>query len=67
MSQQFINTVTEQYLKTDVPEFRPGDTLRVNVRVKEGEKERLQAFEGVVIGRRTLRASGTTPLWLDRD
>ena len=39
------------YLKT-VPDFRAGDTLRVNVRVKEGEKERLQAFEGVCIARR---------------
>ncbi|MEM1140876.1 MAG: 50S ribosomal protein L19 [Pseudomonadota bacterium] len=34
-----------------VPEFRPGDTLRVNVKVKEGERERIQAFEGVCIGR----------------
>ena len=45
-------TETEKdYLKT-VPAFRAGDTLRVNVRVKEGEKERLQAFEGVCIARR---------------
>jgi large subunit ribosomal protein L19 len=41
----------KEYLK-DVPDFRAGDTLRVNVRVKEGEKERLQAFEGVCIARR---------------
>src|ERR671916_3350870 len=34
-----------------VPEFRPGDTLRVNVRIKEGERERVQAFEGVCIAR----------------
>jgi large subunit ribosomal protein L19 len=40
----------KEYLK-DVPPFRAGDTLRVNVRVKEGEKERLQAFEGVCIAR----------------
>lgn len=33
------------------PEFRPGDTVRVNVRIKEGERERVQAYEGVVIGR----------------
>jgi large subunit ribosomal protein L19 len=46
----FIETQKE-YLK-DVPDFRAGDTLRVNVRVKEGEKERLQAFEGVCIARR---------------
>lgn len=36
-------------LREDLPEFRPGDTIRVQVRVREGEKERLQAFEGVVI------------------
>ena len=37
--------------KRKVPEFRPGDTLRVNVRIKEGERERVQAFEGVCIAR----------------
>lgn len=47
----FIETQKE-WMRTDVPPFRPGDTLRVNVRVKEGEKERLQAFEGVCIARR---------------
>jgi large subunit ribosomal protein L19 len=39
-------------LRTDIPDFRPGDTVRVQVRVREGEKERLQAFEGVCIKRR---------------
>src|SRR5512134_2038576 len=39
-------------LREDIPAFRPGDTIRVNVRVREGEKERLQAFEGVVIRRK---------------
>jgi large subunit ribosomal protein L19 len=47
----FIET-QQEYLKSDLPTFRPGDTLRVNVRVREGEKERLQAFEGVCIGRK---------------
>jgi large subunit ribosomal protein L19 len=47
----FIETQKE-WMRSDVPPFRPGDTLRVNVRVKEGEKERLQAFEGVCIARR---------------
>lgn len=47
----FIETQKE-WLRSDVPPFRPGDTLRVNVRVKEGDKERLQAFEGVCIARR---------------
>lgn len=39
-------------LREDVPTFRPGDTVRVNVRVREGDKERLQAFEGVVLRRK---------------
>ena len=47
----FIETQNE-YLRDDIPSFRPGDTLRVNVRVREGEKERIQAFEGVCIGRK---------------
>lgn len=47
----FIETQKE-YLRDDVPNFRPGDTLRVSVRVREGEKERLQAFEGVCIARK---------------
>lgn len=47
----FIETQKE-WLRETVPAFRPGDTVRVNVRVKEGEKERVQAFEGVCIARR---------------
>ena len=47
----FIETQKE-YLRDDHPTFRPGDTLRVNVRVREGDKERVQAFEGVCIGRK---------------
>jgi len=37
--------------RTDLPTFRPGDTIRVHVKIKEGDKERLQAFEGTVIAR----------------
>ncbi|MET0397562.1 MAG: 50S ribosomal protein L19 [Longimicrobiaceae bacterium] len=47
----FIET-QQEYMRTDLPQFRPGDTLRVNVRVREGEKERIQAFEGVCIARK---------------
>lgn len=47
----FMETQRE-WLRTDIPPFRPGDTVRVNVRVKEGEKERVQAFEGVCIAKR---------------
>src|SRR4029078_3508516 len=53
----FIETQKE-WLR-NVPPFRPGDTLRVNVRVKEGEKERIQAFEGVCIARRGSGVSET--------
>ena len=49
--QPFIETEKE-WLRGDIPPFRPGDTLRVNVRVREGDKERVQAFEGVCIARR---------------
>jgi large subunit ribosomal protein L19 len=49
----------KQWLRTDIPPFRAGDTLRVNVRVREGEKERLQAFEGVCLGRRGSGVSET--------
>ncbi len=38
-------------MKSDIPEFRPGDTINVHVRVVEGDKERIQQFQGVVIGR----------------
>ncbi|GJG85142.1 50S ribosomal protein L19 [Gemmatimonadetes bacterium T265] len=53
----FIETQKE-WLR-NVPPFRAGDTVRVNVRVKEGEKERLQAFEGVCIARRGSGVSAT--------
>jgi large subunit ribosomal protein L19 len=47
-----VQQVEETYLKTDIPDFRAGDTVRVHVRVVEGEKERIQVFQGVVIARR---------------
>ncbi|MGH7638896.1 MAG: 50S ribosomal protein L19 [Gemmatimonadaceae bacterium] len=54
----FIET-QKAWLRTDIPAFRAGDTLRVNVRVKEGDKERIQAFEGVCIARRGSGVSET--------
>lgn len=54
---EFIETQKE-WMK-DRPAFRSGDTLRVNVRVKEGDKERIQAFEGVCIARRGAGVSAT--------
>ncbi len=47
-----IEQLEAEQLKTDVPVFGPGDTVEVQVKVKEGNRERLQAFEGVVIGKR---------------
>ena len=47
-----IREVSQQYLKSDIPDFRAGDTVKVHVRLKEGEKERIQIFEGLVIGRK---------------
>jgi large subunit ribosomal protein L19 len=47
-----IEVLENEQLKTEIPEFAPGDTVVVQVKVKEGNRERLQAFEGVVIGRR---------------
>lgn len=48
--QDLINKVTESYLK-EVPEFQAGDTVQVNVKIKEGNRERIQMFEGLVIKR----------------
>jgi large subunit ribosomal protein L19 len=44
-----IAQIEKRYRRTDLPEFRPGDMVRVHVRIKEGEKERVQVFEGNVI------------------
>lgn len=49
---KLIEDITKEQLRTDLPAFRPGDTLRVHVKVVEGNRERIQIFEGVVIKRR---------------
>ena len=49
---RFLEDVARENLRADIPAFAPGDTVRVMVRVREGEKERLQAFEGICIARR---------------
>ncbi len=51
-----LQDVEKSYLRTDMPDFRAGDTVRVHVKVSEGDKERIQVFQGVVISR---RGSGT--------
>jgi len=49
---QTIQAVEDRQLRTDIPGFQAGDTVRVHVKIKEGDKERIQAFEGVVIARK---------------
>ena len=51
MSNQIIEKLLSKQKRTDLPKFAPGDTVRVQVKIKEGDKERVQAFEGVVIAR----------------
>ncbi|MGH2747694.1 MAG: 50S ribosomal protein L19 [Actinomycetota bacterium] len=53
------DVVERPYLRDDLPSFRPGDSVRVHVRVVEGERERVQVFEGVVIRRRGSQLSET--------
>ena len=66
MSDLLRDAVNEQ-LRSDVPEFAPGDTIKVSYRIREGDKERIQAFEGVCITRRgggtaeTFTVQGLTP------
>lgn len=52
VNQDIIKRIEDEQLKSDVPAFGPGDTVVVQVRVKEGDKERLQAYEGVVIAKK---------------
>jgi len=51
MSNLIIDKLLAKTKRTDLPHFGPGDTVRVHVRIKEGDKERVQAFEGIVIAR----------------
>lgn len=51
MSQQLLNDITKEYQKQDVPDFRAGDSVKVSVKIKEGNRERIQIFEGLVIQR----------------
>lgn len=51
MNLNLVNEITKSQMRNDIPDFRPGCTVRVDVRIKEGDKSRIQAFEGVVIAR----------------
>ncbi len=57
--QNIITEITKEQLRTDLPDFRPGDTVRVHVKVVEGTRERIQMYEGVVIKRRGGGVSST--------
>src|SRR6266511_1783139 len=52
MKNSLLTKYIQKNARTDMPTFRPGDTVRVHVKIKEGDKERLQAFEGTVIARK---------------
>ncbi|WP_113906403.1 50S ribosomal protein L19 [Aliidiomarina celeris] len=52
VNKSILQQLEDEQLKSDLPEFAPGDTIIVNVKVKEGNRERVQAFEGVVIRKR---------------
>ncbi len=54
-----LRAVDNTQIRTDFPSFRPGDTVRVHVKIKEGEKFRIQVFEGVVIARKRNGVSST--------
>ena len=49
MNLNLVNEITKSQLREDLPELRPGQTIRVDVKIKEGDKSRIQAFEGLVI------------------
>ncbi len=51
-----IANLEKEQMRSDIPDFKPGDTIRIHARIKEGEKERIQIFEGLVIRKR----KGTT-------
>ena len=59
MQNALMAKIENKSLRSDIPEFRPGDTIRVHVRIKEGDKERTQAFEGTVIARNNTGISQT--------
>jgi large subunit ribosomal protein L19 len=54
-----LRAVDSSQMRTDLPRFRPGDTVRVHVKIKEGEKYRIQVFEGVVIAQKNNGISST--------
>lgn len=56
---EILKQIEQEQLKTDLPNFGPGDTVKVHLRVKEGKRERIQIFEGLVIKRQNSRVRET--------
>jgi large subunit ribosomal protein L19 len=54
-----IANLEKEQMRLDIPDFKPGDTIRVHARIKEGEKERIQVFEGLVIRKRKGKTGAT--------
>lgn len=54
-----IENLEREQMRLDIPDFRPGDTIRVHARIKEGDKERIQVFQGAVIRKRKGRTGAT--------
>ena len=52
MNLNLVNEITRDQLRKDIPDFRPGCTVRVDVKIKEGDKSRIQVFEGVVVAKK---------------
>lgn len=52
MNMQLVQEITKKQLRNDIPDFKPGDTLKVYVKIQEGDKTRIQLFEGVCIARK---------------
>ena len=51
MNLSLVDKITKDQLRDDIPDFKPGDTVRVDVRIREGQKSRIQAYEGVVVAK----------------
>ena len=56
---QTIDQLQKEMIRLDLPDFIPGDTVKVHVKIREGEKERIQVFQGVVIGKRGSLSNAT--------
>ncbi len=54
-----IETLENEQMRADIPDFKPGDTIRVHARIKEGEKERIQVFQGFVLRKRKGKTGAT--------